>query len=57
MKSPPAFVDRDRSHLGIVDGILVELTSPAGASFTIDELIKNHGYPRDDPSEFDVAWF
>jgi hypothetical protein len=45
-----------RSHVGIIDDILAELISPTGASFTVEELAKEHGYPLDDLFEIDVAW-
>ena len=42
--------------IATVDDLLAELISPEGASFSIDYLARNYGYPDVDLLEIDIDW-
>ena len=46
-----------RKHLPIIEDRLVELISPTRQSFTLEQLVKDHGYPDVDLDEIDEDWF
>ena len=45
-----------RDHVAIVDDILVALVSPEGASFSVEALARDYGYPDVDLLAIDVEW-
>jgi hypothetical protein len=43
-------------NLPLIDNILSELICPEGATFTVEQLIQNYGYPAVDLTELDIQW-
>jgi hypothetical protein len=46
-----------QDKLGDIEDILVELISPEAATFTVEQLSKNFGYPKDDLFKIDLDWY
>ncbi|MCL2871609.1 MAG: hypothetical protein FWF41_01280 [Betaproteobacteria bacterium] len=45
-----------RSHVAAVEDTLTTLISPQGASFTVEQLVRDYGSPDVDVSEIDEEW-
>ncbi len=44
------------THLSIVDDALAAVISPDAASFSVEELVRDHGFPTDDLAAVDADW-
>jgi hypothetical protein len=46
-----------RENVAIIDDVLVELISPEGATFSVEQLARDYGYPDVDLFEVDSDWW
>jgi hypothetical protein len=46
-----------QDNVGDIENLLVELISPEAATFTVEQLSKNFGYPDVDLFKIDLDWF
>lgn len=45
------------SHVAVIEDILAVLISPEAATFSVGQLVRDHGYPDVDLSAIDEDWF
>jgi hypothetical protein len=46
-----------RQECAVVEDLLVSLISPEGKSFSVEELVRDHGYPAVDLFDIDADWW
>jgi len=44
------------THVGVIDDILATVISPERAHYSMDQLVRDYGYPDVDLSEIDADW-
>lgn len=43
-------------NIGIIDDLLVALISPDGATFSVDQLVRDYGYSEEDLDDLDIKY-
>jgi len=45
-----------RDNLPLIEDILIQLINPEGVVFTMEQLVRDYGYPDVDVDELDIQW-